>query len=148
MALHLWLIFCLSTVTKSKPDARKLRAPDGLSVQARAMLAQKMESHGLGLMRLVADVVLLSYADVETAAHEIADQPGLARPRPDAPDTLNDQLPTRFFDLQDQLRTRASVLADAAKRQNDADMSAAFARVTETCVACHSAYLKGQPARR
>lgn len=141
MAMHLWMILWLSAVSKTKPDVRKLRAPDGLSVQARALLKQKMESHGLGMMRLVADVVLLSYRDVEVAANEIAEQPGLARPREDAPNTLNDQLPTMFFDLQDQLRARAKSLADAAKRENDAEMSAAFTRVTETCVACHSAYL-------
>ncbi len=143
MLPRLIVIFFAATAA---PKEQKLPAPGYLSPMARSLLAQKMEQHALDMMRLVADVVLLAYKDTELAANQIAEWPGLARPMPGQGDTLNESLPPLFFELQDQLRTRARALAAAAKRKSDGEMSAAFSRVTETCVACHSVYLKGKLA--
>ena len=130
------------------PPADTLGAPDYLSELARAMLSRRMARHGRDLTVLVNAVVLLQRGVVAQIATGIAVEPRIVRPLPGDMDELNSALPERFFALQDELRDRAKDVADAARNRDDARLAESFGRLTETCVACHSAYLEPKGERR
>lgn len=124
---------------REAPDAGA--AAPSLSPLARAVLKRRMERHGKDLTLLVQSVVLLRRSVVAELATAIANEPRLVKPGPDAIDELNSQLPAKFFTLQDQLRARAKDLANAARGGDDDALGASFAATTQTCLACHSAFL-------
>jgi hypothetical protein len=117
---------------------RKLRRPPYISAEVAEALKQKMSQHGAAMMWLSLSVVLLEHEEVEQAASQIVKATKI--PRPTTSDPMR-ALPPRFFELQDDLTTKAQALVDAAKKKNDTEMAAAHARMTSTCIACHSAYL-------
>ena len=119
-----------------------LPSPDYLPDLARAFLRQKMHNHGRDMLGLVQGVTLLRYENTRLLATRIASEPRLVRPIAGGDNDLNAALPEQLFVLQDELRNQARNLAEAARKEDDAELARAFARVTETCVACHSAYLK------
>jgi len=118
-----------------------LRKPDRIPPIAAALLATRMGKHGDDLEWLLANVLMLNRENVEATARRIAETPRMARPQGGDSDTLNALLPARFFDLQDELATKAGQLAAAAHRRDDRAIAKAFGSLTETCVACHSSYL-------
>lgn len=134
-------ILVMLFVCAASPKGR-LPKPGYLPTPARMELDDRMQTHGMDLMQLTMSVVLLEYDDAEAAAQSIVDHRAIERPKK-GDVTLNAALPMRFYDLQQQLRARALTIADAAKRRNATDMSAALSHLTETCIACHSAYLNG-----
>jgi cytochrome c556 len=118
-----------------------LSKPDYLSELARQMLRRRMERHGRDMTTLMTGVVLLKREVVQSLASNLAAEPRITRPLPDSRDELNTALPERFFVLQDELRDRARQLAETAKSGKDKELGESFARLTQTCVACHSTYL-------
>lgn len=126
-----------------EPRAR-LPEPDYLPQLAREYLRRRMARHARDMQGLISAVVLLDKALARDLATGIATEPRLARPfgAADEDDTLNKALPLRFFTLQDELRLRAQQVADASKADDDRALAVAFGKLAETCVACHSAYLK------
>ena len=78
-----------------------------------------------------------------SVASRIASEPRLVRPIVGGEYDLNAALPETFFVLQDEARLRAQALGEASRAQDDVALAKAFGRLTETCVACHSAYLRG-----
>ncbi|MCA2979671.1 MAG: cytochrome c [Myxococcaceae bacterium] len=124
-----------------KPAEEGLARPDYLSALARQTLRRRMERHGRDMTTLMTSVVLLKREVAQSLASNLASEPRITRPLPDGRDDLNAALPERFFVLQDELRDRARQLAETAKSGKDKDLGEAFARLTQTCVACHSAYL-------
>jgi hypothetical protein len=117
---------------------KRMRKPPNISPETMKALGERMNGHGLAMMGLSLSVVLLEYDMVQKMAEGIVAEPKLKRPA--TSDPLR-SLPPRFFELQDELPVRAQALADAAKKKNDAEIGTAYARMTETCVACHSIYL-------
>lgn len=130
-------------------DDQSLGRPEYLSDLARQILRRRMERHGRDMIHLMTGVVLLRREIVQTIAQELSKEPRITRPLPDARDELNSALPEKFFVLQDELRERAKALEDAAKGRSDKELGESFARLTQTCVACHSAFLapKGSEAQ-
>lgn len=122
-------------------DDQSLGRPEYLSDLARQILRRRMERHGRDMIHLMTGVVLLRREVVQTIAQELSREPRITRPLPDARDELNSALPEKFFVLQDELRDRAKALEEAAKGRNDKELGESFARLTQTCVACHSAFL-------
>jgi len=120
---------------------KELPARQDLPLVLRETLSSSMERHGEELTFLLADVVLLQYAQAEELAQLLADEPKLGRPAPGDVDSLNALLPEAFFVYQDQLAERAKVLGQAAHAKNDAALVKAFGALAETCVGCHSTYL-------
>lgn len=118
-------------------------APAYLPEPARALLRSRMARHRDYAALLSSSALNLAYAEVEVAAGEIAGEPQLARPSPDERDTLNARLPARFFDLQDALVAQAKELRSAAEAKDGPRMARAYGQLSETCVACHAAYLRG-----
>lgn len=122
-------------------DDQSLGRPEYLSDLARQILRRRMERHGRDMIHLMTGVVLLRREVVQTIAQELSREPRITRPLPDARDELNSALPEKFFVLQDELRDRAKALEAAAKGSSDKELGESFARLTQTCVACHSAFL-------
>ncbi|MFT3843049.1 MAG: hypothetical protein QM723_39030 [Myxococcaceae bacterium] len=126
---------------KVAPVKRELTPPSYLPEMAREYLHRRMERHGRDMQELMFSVVLLTREVARDCATRIATEPRLARPEQSDEDTLNRALPPRFFVLQDELRDRAKKVADAATTGTDQQLGAAYAKLTETCIACHSVYL-------
>jgi hypothetical protein len=126
---------------KASKPAASLPAPDYMPAGARAALRKKMARHGQAMTDLMLGVTLLQYDVASAAAGRIVNEPRLSRPVPGGDDELNSLLPERFFTLQDELRSRAQAVQDAAKKRDDPVLAESFGRMTETCVGCHSAYL-------
>jgi cytochrome c' len=145
---------CATTSTASKsPDsagnaassssrpAPKLQPPDWLPVQAREMLAARMQRHGEEMMYLTAMVLTLNHEGAAHLAEHIAEEPRIGRPTSEERGTISELLPERFFDLQDELNDRAKAMASAARTGANDKMVQAYGRLTQTCVSCHEAYL-------
>lgn len=132
------IVFAAMLLVGASGVEKRMRKPQHVPAETMRAIADKMNGHGLAMMGLSLAVVLLEYDVVQKMAEGIVVEPKLKRPATN--DALR-SLPPRFFDLQDELVVRAQTLVDAAKKKNDAEIGTAYARVTETCVACHSAYL-------
>lgn len=124
------------------PAKKGLVAPAYLGPMARQLLKRRMARHGRDMMALVQAVLFLDRETTQRLAGELAAEPRLTRPIVGGEDDLNASLPERFFVLQDELRSRALGLAESAKGQDDAALAARLGELTQTCVACHSAYLE------
>lgn len=123
-----------------------LEAPSYLSPIARQLLKRRMARHGHDMLTLVQSVLLLDHATTQRLASEFAAEPRLTRPIAGGEDDLNAALPERFFVLQDELRSRALSLAEAAKKTDDAALASRLGELTQTCVSCHSTYLEPPPS--
>ncbi|WP_375764862.1 cytochrome c [Archangium gephyra] len=119
-----------------------LPAPDYLPESARALLRKKMARHGQDARDLMFGVTLLRYDVARAAAQHIASEPRLERPEAGGEDEPTAFLPERFFVLQDEVRRRAQALAAAAEKKDDAAIAESYGLLMQTCVSCHSAYLK------
>jgi hypothetical protein len=128
-----------------KEAALRLKTPEYLPEAARDLLRERMERHGDSMMMLMATVLMLNFQATEQLATNIATEPRLVRPLRGDTDSLNTRLPTKFFDLQDQLVQRARTVAKAAKSRNEGQVVKAYGSLAETCVACHSTYFRGPP---
>lgn len=135
-------------VKAQKPPTVKkgLVAPSYLSPIARQLLKRRMARHGHDMLTLVQSVLLLDHATTQRLASEFAAEPRLTRPIAGGEDDLNAALPERFFVLQDELRSRALSLAEAAKKTDDAALASRLGELTQTCVSCHSTYLEPPPS--
>ena len=122
------------------PAEHHLAPPADLSPTVRRLLHERMGRHAKTMSELVQAVIVLDYPQTERLAHEIGEQPRLARPLSQDATELNSSLPDEFFRLDDQLRSRASLLADAARMRNGAELATSFGNLAETCVACHRTY--------
>ncbi len=134
------------TKRKAKPAVKKgLEAPSYLSPLARQLLKTRMHRHGADTLALMQSVLVLDHATAERLATELATEPRLTRPIAGGEDDLNAALPERFFVLQDELRSRALDLAEAAKRPDNAQLSDRLGELTKTCVSCHATSLEPPP---
>ncbi len=119
----------------------RLKEPDYLSPLARQVLRTKMQRHGDDMLQLVMAVTLLQKERARTIATEIATEPRLVKPIAGGEDDLNAALPLQLFTLQDELRLKAKAVAASAEKGSDKELAKSLGRLTETCVACHSAFL-------
>lgn len=132
---------------KKAPAVKKgLETPSYLSPIARHLLKQRMARHGGDTLALVQAVLFLDHETTQRLAAEIAAEPRLTRPIAGGADDINAALPERFFVLQDELRSRALDLAQAARGPDNEKLAARLGELTQTCVSCHSTYLE-PPAR-
>ena len=128
---------------KKAPVVKKgLETPSYLSPIARQLLKQRMARHGGDTLALVQAVLFLDHATTQRLAAEIAAEPRLTRPIAGGADDVNAALPERFFVLQDELKSRALDLAQAARGPDNEKLAARLGELTQTCVACHATYLE------
>lgn len=144
-------------LTASKPAAFSRDAGEAKRSQvqaqvlgplARQLLHRRMERHGDDMVRLVIAVTLLQRDKAQLFASDIANEPRLTRPLPGEREELNAALPELLFVLQDELRSRAKTLVETARHGDDHAMAADLGLLTQTCVACHSVFLKPSPDER
>lgn len=153
---HLWLVPVLvgigiATTLLLIPSRRlgrdqHLATPDHIPDAVRSALHQRMERHGNDMVDLSWSVVLLKYDLVERLAARIASEPPVARSLGDVETPINAALPTRFFELQDQLLAQTKQLAAAAQANEPDRLATAYAGVAGTCVTCHALYLARPPS--
>lgn len=144
---------CAGTGTRAKGPAEageqpwappyRLGPPEYLPPVARDILKARMARHADDMAHVVWSVAALDYAHVAENAERVAGDADFARPLTHDATELNASIPTRFFDLQDDLRARARKLAAAARGGVPLEVSAAYASMSETCVACHAVYRDG-----
>jgi hypothetical protein len=106
------------------------------------MLRARMQRHATQADGLLRATLLLDRCTVQRLAQEIAEEPRLSRPSAAAPELLNTQLPSRFFDLQDQLYDTAKSLANFAAAGDDDAMARTYGQLAGTCVSCHAVYMR------
>ena len=133
----------LAGTQPTRPDVKipRLAQPDYLPEQARMVLRERMHRHGEQMVSLVLSVTLLQHESAAATAADIAGEPRLARPFVGGENDVNAALPEQFFVLQDELRLRAKNVAQSARAGDDKALSRDFGLMTQTCVACHSAFL-------
>jgi hypothetical protein len=117
-------------------------------VLARKALEKYMLDHGEDMDTLLWSALMLDYELIVNRAERMANRPRLSRPSDDI-NTLNAFLPARFFELQDQMSAAVVDMARAGRVKDDAAIGKSYARMAETCIACHSLYLRAprQPAK-
>jgi cytochrome c556 len=125
------------------PPAR-LEPPEYLPDIARNILRARMASHAHDMGELMSAIMILDYPRVHDGAQAIVSDVSLARPLTGDATELNSALPTKFFDLQDELKVRGRALRDAAHRQSALEVADAYGRLSETCVHCHAVYRAGR----
>jgi hypothetical protein len=134
----------MSAVQPWAPPSR-LAAPAELHPLARQMVRERMADHGRHMTQLVWAVVALDLQRAGELGGRIAADADLARPVSDDATHMNALLPAGFFELQDQLRYRAGLLAAASLKGDAGEVSRAYGALSETCVACHAVYRDGSP---
>jgi len=120
-----------------------LRAPEGLSEAARQALRRRMQRHGQDMIELMTAVTLLDHQAAKAAADRIGAAPALTRPKAGGVGDPGIALPERFFLLQDEARTHAHALGEAARRRDDAALASHLGALTSACVSCHAIWLEG-----
>jgi hypothetical protein len=122
---------------------RHLPPPDYLDEAGRAALSLQMRNHPDEMARLTTAVTLLDHTGAEAIAEWLLEEPML--PRSTSPTDPLRNLPQRLRDFDEQFHDQAKKLAKAAKSGDDAAVAARYGELTQTCVACHHAYLHPSP---
>jgi cytochrome c556 len=118
--------------------------PVHLSEAARAVLKTRMAAHARDMGNLVAAIMILDYVQIEDDARRIAGDASLSRPLTNDATELNASLPETFFVRQDELRTEAAALAQAAHALNPYRVAEVYGRLSEACVRCHADFRPGK----
>ena len=120
--------------TNTRNAARQLE-PKEVSAEARALLKTKMKNHAKEAQQLSLAVALVRLPEVARLAQDIA-----VEPRLDPAAGSAAKLPPRFFELQDELRKRATALSEAAKANEMSGTLERYTALVENCMACHAAF--------
>lgn len=129
-------------VEQAAPQRPTLQRKEPLPELARDLLRKYMIEHGDSMESLLWSALMLEHQMTEVVVEQILGQPRLSRPvASEAGDTLNDWLPPRFYELQEQMFTAAEELRFAASKRDDVGTAKSYARLAETCVTCHSLFL-------
>ncbi len=128
-------------VVENAEERPQLQRDEPLPELARDLLRMHMIEHGDSMESLLWSALMLDHETTQTVTEHLLGQPRMSRPSAAAGETLNDWLPPRFFDLQDQMYDAAKALQQAARAKDDQGTARAYAKLAETCVTCHSLYL-------
>jgi cytochrome c' len=141
------LLLLLAACGRPEPTAPSV-TPDTarrpLPGPVRDLIAGSMRVHGESMETLLLSALRLDYETTASYSSWLADEPHIPRPGT-APDSINRAIPASFFDLQDAMFDAADALTAAARRRDDPAMAAAFGRLAQSCIACHSVYLPRGP---
>lgn len=124
----------------SEAPPRGLKRND-LPALVRDLLRGRMDRHADAMESLLLSSISLEYELIAQRADWVADEPRIARPQSaEDRDLVNQVLPDRFFDLQDELHRQAVALGDAARRHDDEGIASAYGGLAGTCIRCHGLY--------
>jgi hypothetical protein len=142
---------CASQQTADQPPQRAQLAqaisapdrpapPEPLSKVAQSLLKERMASHARDMGELVSAIMLLEYPNIAVRADKIVSDVNLSRPITGDATELNASLPEKFFVRQDDLKTAAHGLSDAARALEPYRVADAYGKLSEACVRCHADY--------
>lgn len=140
--LLLLLAGCGTTTTPPPPGDR---VESSIPRIAGIVLEPRMRRHADELAELRGAVRARDFPRVVAAARAILAEPRMARPSPAVGPTLNDELPARFFELQDRLVEATREVAAAAEARDADAVDDAFDSLTSTCRSCHALYRAHEP---
>jgi cytochrome c556 len=123
------------------------RAAEPMPRIAGIVLEPRMQRHADELADLRAAVSTVDFPRATAAARAILAEPRLARPSPQAGQTLNDELPSRFFALQDRMIEATREVEAAAGARDREALDDAFDSLASTCRSCHALY-RADPSLR
>ena len=113
-----------------------------LTDASRAFLKMKMKNHVKDMKELSIAVAIMKMSEVQRLAQNVANAPRL-----DPVVGPAAQLPTRFFDLQNELKKNAQALSDAGKANDANTVLAEYKTLITTCTTCHLSF-KAQVEKR
>jgi hypothetical protein len=152
--LRIWIVLAgglfasCATSSPSRPVASRTEfarrlTPQHLSETARALISDRMQTHGDDMTMLFWAMIFLDQEDTKRISEFLAGDPTFARPSPGGDSTINALLPEEFFRLQTAFADKAKTMAALANAEppNRTELARAFGDLAATCVACHSVYL-------
>lgn len=124
------------------PQGRRVLTRQDLPAAVREFLRDRMARHGDSMETLLWATLNLQHTLIIQHSEWVAAETGIPRPpQADASDPINQVLPARFFELQDDLRRYAGELGRAAQRRDDEGIARAYGQLATTCIRCHGLYL-------
>lgn len=115
---------------------------EALSEASRAFLKTKMKNHVKDMKELSIAVAIMKMSEVQRLAQGVANAPRL-----DPAVGPAAQLPTRFFELQNELKKNAQALSDAGKANDSSAALTEYKALITTCTTCHLSF-KAQVEKR
>lgn len=131
-------------LTRALAAPQRLDPPESLPEPARLALRERMTGHARNMGTLMSAIMVLDYFTIRERAAGMADDDSLTRPLKGDSSGLAAALPDTFFELHEEMRTRAGLLRDAAEMRSALDVSNAYGQLATTCVNCHSVYRAGR----
>jgi hypothetical protein len=123
------------------PPEGHLPRPRHMQEIAQDLLRDRMKRHGEDMRALVMAVVLLDFAEAGRLAERVGSEPGL---QPGGkPGELDAALPAGFFEVQSDLKIKATRLSAAAGTGEPTAVAEAYGALSQTCVGCHALYAWG-----
>lgn len=122
--------------TLATQQGRMLSA-EKVSARVRETLKRKMKNHSKDFQHLPMAIVFADYAEVARLTQHMINEPRLDKA------STGDELAglsNLFWQLQDQLRERATALNAAAIAKDVNAMSAGLGNVANTCATCHAVF--------
>lgn len=127
-------------LTQAISTPRRNEPPEPLTQAARVFLKQRMAAHARDMDQLVSAIMLLEYPNIAARADKIVTDVNLTRPLTGDASELTSSLPEKFFVRQDDLKTAARLLGDAARALEPYRVADAYGKLSEACVRCHADY--------
>lgn len=121
--------------SKEQLKAAEQLSPGAMSRENRSFLKGKMKHHNKDAKDLAIAVATVNLAEVQRLAQSLANAPRLDRAAGAA-----SQLPDRFFELQDELKTTSQKLADAARATDANAVLGQYKLLVTTCMNCHLSF--------
>jgi len=99
-----------------------------------------MSRHAEQASALTVSVALGAHDVTSRHATELLEEPSLVPPSEAEPGTLNQQLPAKFFALDEHFRAAVGDLRDAARARSDEQTRLQFGTVLQACRDCHRTF--------
>jgi len=126
----------LSPIKPSTVHAQAAK-PTKLPQVMRPGLRGVMSRHAEHAAGLTVSVALGAHDQTERHVNELLAEPRPAAPSPDDTSSLNQQLPAKWFALDEDFRLALGKLRDAARARKEEQTLAQLAAVMRACRACH-----------
>jgi len=123
----------------SAQEAKK--GVEALSPEVRGLLAQEMQHIEKGMQGIFSNMVKGEYEDISKTATDIENSFIFKRKLTNEQRAeLKEKIPKSFIDTDRSFHTLAGKLANAAEFEEKENVEKYFAKMTQTCVQCHTTY--------
>ncbi len=122
-----------------KAQAQAASAPDLPHVMRRGFKGT-MSRHAEQASALTVSVALGDHDATSRHATDLLEEPSLVAPSEADPGALNQQIPAKFFVLNEHFRVAVGKLRDAARARSDEQTRLQFGAVLQACRDCHRTF--------